>query len=115
MQKVSKKQQQADSIARLREWIDPKEGIVIIIKSVSRSGMQRGMEVYTRDLDACITYHVGHALGWGFTKDNHVKVGGCGMDMRFHLAYSLTHTLYSEEERKELTGNGSGCLPYKTL
>lgn len=105
----------AKAIADLKKWIDPEHGIIIVQKSVSPSGMQRGLEVYNHNLTARLTHNMAEALGWGLTKDRHLKVKGCGMDMHFATAYELTHTLYSEEERAELAGNGSGCLPWRSL
>lgn len=113
--KITKKEEERqEAIQKLRNWINKDTGIVIVIKSISKSGMSRKMEIYTRDLDLHLSYHVSKALDWRMKGDS-VLVSGCGMDMAFHLAYSLSHVLYSEEERKELKGNGQGCLPWKTL
>lgn len=116
MQKISKQaQERAHAIATLKRWIDPEHGIIIIQKSVSPSGMQRGLEVYNHNLTARLTYEMSIALGWGLTKGGHLKVKGCGMDMHFATAYKLSHTLYSEEERAEFANNGVGCMPYRSL
>lgn len=109
-----KEQERQESIQVLRKTINKKQGIVIVIKSVSKSGMSRRMDVYTRDLNNYISYHVAKVLDWPFN-DRGIKVDGCGMDMAFHLAYTLTSYLYSKEEREKLTGNGQGTIPWKTL
>lgn len=101
-------------ITDLRKHIDPTKGIVIVIKSVSSSGMSRRMKVYNHDLSRHITYDVGGALGYS-VNDKGVLVSGCGMDMTFALADHITHVVYTPEERKAFTGNGSGCLPWKTI
>jgi len=103
-----------ESIEVLRKSIDKEKGIAIIIKSVSSSGMSRRMNVYTKDLDQYLNFHVARVLGWP-ENDKGILVTGCGMDMAFHLAYTLTSYLYEPLERESLTGNGSGCLPWKTL
>lgn len=113
---TKKQRLKEEAIQSLRKLINPKEGITIVIKSVSRSGMMRKMKVYTRDLNYHLSLLVADALEWWYDNDsNAVKVGGCGMDMAFHLAYTLSHVLYTEEERKELTGNGGGTLEWKTI
>ena len=71
-----------------------------ILKSVSSSGMSRDMKVITqykgRVID--ITWYVSHASSVGQLKERNgqrvVRVGGCGMDMGFHLVYSLSIALY---------------------
>jgi hypothetical protein len=70
-----------------------------ILKSVSASGMSRTMKV--------VTYHEGQVLditwwvaklGVGTLADKYgqriIRVGGCGMDMGFHVVYSLSLALY---------------------
>jgi hypothetical protein len=70
-----------------------------ILKSVSASGMSRTMKV--------VTYHEGQVLditwwvaraGIGTLTEKNgqrvLRVGGCGMDMGFHIVYSLSLALY---------------------
>jgi hypothetical protein len=78
--------------------------VYTILRRVSSSGMTRhislkiaqGGEIYD------ITYTAALALGDklhdvnGF---NTLKVNGCGMDMGFHLVYSLSSVLFHGEER----------------
>jgi hypothetical protein len=49
-----------------------------------------------------ITYYSGLALGWRIVDRNGgsraVRVGGCGMDMGFHLVYTLSRTLYKSTD-----------------
>lgn len=74
-----------------------------ILKSVSASGMSRDMKVITqyegRVID--ITWYVSHASSVGQLRERNgqrvVRVGGCGMDMGFHLVYSLSLALYGLE------------------
>jgi hypothetical protein len=71
-----------------------------ILKNVSASGMSRDMKVCTsyegQVLD--ITWYVAHASSVGQLKERNgqrvVRVGGAGMDMGFHLVYSLSLALY---------------------
>jgi hypothetical protein len=74
-----------------------------ILKWVSGSGMSRDMKVCTqyegRVVD--ITWYVAQASSLGHLKERNgqrvVRVGGCGMDMGFHLVYSLSLALYGSE------------------
>lgn len=79
-----------------------KEGrIVVTVKHVSTSGMTREIsvnEVVTLSNGNFAMYQFNwflHEMGWawGRTYTDAVKVGGCGMDMRFHLIYSTLGTL----------------------
>jgi len=70
-----------------------------ILKSISASGMSRTMKVVTyhegQVLD--ITWYVARAGIGTLTERNGqrvLRVGGCGMDMGFHVVYSLSVALY---------------------
>lgn len=116
--KITKKEQKAIDLQQakdtLKKWIDPKKGIIIVIKSVSSSGMSRRMTVHSHDGSGDLSYLVSEVLGWS-SNNKGIQVSGCGMDMTFHLAYCLTRALYTKKEQAKLTGNGSGCLPWKVL
>jgi len=79
-----------------------------ILKSVSASGMSRDMKVITqyegRVID--ITWYVSHASSVGQLKERNgqrvVRVGGCGMDIGFHLIYSLSIALYGIENAYDI-------------
>ena len=74
-----------------------------ILKSVSASGMSRTMKVVTSHegqvLD--LTWWVSLVSGVGTLTEKNgqrvVRVGGCGMDMGFHLVHSLGIALYGLE------------------
>lgn len=73
--------------------------VYVTVTSVSRDGMSRQMKVLvgnsTTGNISNITRRVALVLGWRYN-DRHgtVVVGGCGMDMGFHLVYSLSQALY---------------------
>lgn len=120
-----------DAIVQLREWIKPGDTVYTILDNVSRSGMSRAIRVlvpliggngvesvppggkptdYIRkdshvDFNH-LNYAVGKALGLRHWRRNGreqdaLVVGGCGMDMGFHLVNSLSYALY---------GDGYACL-----
>lgn len=74
----------------------------VIVTKVSRDGMHRRLRVFLpaedgrghwRVIDA--SWHVAKVLGRTYTDDG-VGAPGCGMDMRFDLAYSLGRVLFDE-------------------
>ena len=74
------------------------------LKHVSSSGMSRDMKILTA-LDGQIldvTWYVGR-LGVGTVKERNgqrvLRVGGVGMDMGFHVVYTVSAILYGYEER----------------
>jgi hypothetical protein len=97
--KLSKAKQKAHD----KQWapsqlsdVQPNDVIYTLVKRVSSSGMSRSIGVY-RVVNGGIqdiSYFVANVLGWKLSKDGGVTVGGCGMDMGFHLVYSLSWVLF---------------------
>ena len=92
-----------EAIKTLKENI--KEGDVVYtqLNHTSQSGMMRHIKVrqiknnYPLDWSRLVAI----ALDWKEAKDrfggyNGIKVGGCGMDMGFHLVYTLSSVLYND-------------------
>lgn len=121
---MNKKEQEAqESKDWLKNHIKPSDALIIVQKSVSASGMLRKMKLYVgKNTDSLmdITYHAAKALGWGYS-DGLLRVGGCGMDMHFHTADSLTHAIYDYDESRKMAakgkfkGNGGSCLDWISL
>lgn len=102
-------QEREESIALLREQFPKGATVWTILSHVSRSGMLRHIRVI--QLEAMSgpdgtaeawprywTYHVHRALGFPITSkgEDALKVSGCGMDMGFHVAETLSRVLYGE-------------------
>ena len=93
--------------ANLRKWLKPGDTVYTIVDHVSRSGMSRTIRVVlmkcedgqARDIHP--NYAVSAVLGYPRAKrgDGFV-VGGCGMDMGFHVVHSLGYALFGEEAEK---------------
>lgn len=97
--------ERAEALARLREWLKPGDTVWTVLRHVSRSGMQRTIELVIIEDDGRgngpepreIGWAVARALGMTFDRDRGgVKVGGTGMDMGFHLVYELSRALWPE-------------------
>ena len=79
--------------------------VYTLLRHVSKSGMSRDITLKVVDKDGTlrdITYLSALAIGEK-PRDLHgwrvIRVGGCGMDMGFHLVYSLSHALYEGRDR----------------
>lgn len=104
MPKVSETQK-AESRQVLRDLFDGQENptAYTVIRHVSASGMTRDISVKVIDDDGRlrdVSWHVAKVLGWTLrdvSGDWAVRVSGCGMDMGFHLVYTLSHVLYDGE------------------
>ena len=71
----------------------------LVIRQVSRSGMYRHISVHGIKNNTVYHYsfHVAKVLEWTYKdKTNAVGIGGCGMDMGFHLVYTLASVLYND-------------------
>jgi hypothetical protein len=96
------------------------------VMHVSASGMSRHIAVYlpysrTDTLAdgtqsetvgvSNVSWLVAYALGWKLNKaETAVVVGGCGMDMRFHLLDTLAHTLGAEAVASWISGQTRGTF-----
>ena len=95
-----------EEIGRLKAWIEANNFTVYtVIRHVSKSGMSREISVVipikNNDHMGFIhpSYTIAGILGWGYSdKNGHnaIVVGGCGMDMGFHLVYTLSQKLYGD-------------------
>lgn len=85
------------AIAQLRESLAPGDTVYTVLRNVSRSGMSRRIDLYkmTADGPLYLTGYAANALGER-SPDGGLKVDGCGMDMGFHLVYSLSRVLFPE-------------------
>ena len=90
----------AEAKAQLRKWVKPGDTVHTILDHVSRSGMSRDIRVILlKGGEALYPNHsVAVALGYSrASKGDGLRVGGCGMDMGFHIVHSLGYALFGEE------------------
>lgn len=95
------------AIEDLRKMLSVGTTVYTILRHVSRSGMQRAISVMIvkDNKPHDISYLVSKALGWKLHRKQYgVKVDGCGMDMGFHLVYSLSSVIFR---------NGFECIGEK--
>ena len=68
-------------------------------KDPSSSGMYRHIKllVINKKRILNLSYSVGQLTGWTYKdKTNSIGVGGCGMDMGYHLVHNLGYHLYDD-------------------
>jgi hypothetical protein len=80
--------------------------IYTVLRHVSASGMSRDISLLVTDSDGGGLRNITHLAARALSenpKDRNgqwvIRVGGCGMDMGFHLVYSLSHALYEGQDR----------------
>lgn len=94
------------ALVQLRQWLKPGDTVYTVLRHVSRSGMQREIGVVllltgrqekgSEIVDLHPNYLVSKVLGWPTGERDGIKVDGCGMDMGFHLVYSLSRCLFPD-------------------
>jgi hypothetical protein len=93
------KAERDDALASLREELEPGDTVYCIVRRVAASGMSRviSLKAWTPSGPRDLSYRAAKALGWSYSeKGEGVKVEGCGMDMGFHLVYSLARVVFPE-------------------
>ena len=109
----SKEQKKADAKKSLLDnYIKQDVCLLIVIKSVSASGILRRMRVYVDGGQFDITELIADLCGLSLNSAG-LLVKGCGMDMAYWLADRITAELYRPKLPKWLDGRAR--LDYKVL
>ena len=97
--KAEKQERKQASIKYLRKLLRAGDTVYTSLRSVSRTGMYRHIVVLVgRGRSVLnISWHV-HNLGIGDWREGAIGVGGAGMDMGFHVVYSLASVLFIDRE-----------------
>jgi hypothetical protein len=95
--KAEKEQLKTEAISYLRKILKPGTTVYTVLRHVSASGMSRRIDLYAirNNKPVCLTGYVSHILGLKrHHREDGLVVGGCGMDMGFHVVYSLSYSLF---------------------
>lgn len=119
---TQKEQLKQEARQHLKQLIKPKTILLIFIKKIAPSGMSRQMTVGIVINDTTtkqqryhnLTYYINNLLGYSDEKE-YIRVNGCGMDMTFWLADTITYHLYGDKKPKWLSGNGGSCLNWQAV
>ncbi len=95
----ARRDQQQQAVESLRELLKPGDTVHTVLRHVSRSGMSRLIDCYVivDNEPRWISGLVARATGMTLDKADAIRVGGCGMDMGFHVVYSLSRTLFHSD------------------
>jgi len=82
----------------LKEWFPNGSVAHTTVVHVARSNLSRHIKVFAIDGKRILNVsgYVAEYLDYRFTKKDAVFVSGCGMDMGFHLIYTLSQKLYGD-------------------
>lgn len=97
--KAQEKAERREAACEMLRDLFPRDSRVsLVLAHVSRSGMQRGILVLAQTSDGVddVSWMVARAVDWPLHREAGVRVDGCGMDMGFHLVYTLAHVLYGD-------------------
>lgn len=96
------------AFARLRAWLKPGSVVYTVLRSVSRSGMMRQIDVYglsngtdetsDRPFHVYLSRPVALVLDYPTADNGALRVAGCGMDMGFAVAHSLSYALHGNKD-----------------
>lgn len=103
----AKEQEKQEAIEELKKFIKPGDTVFTVLRHVSRSGMSRAIDLYVmQDNEPWRISWTAAKLLEGYDKTHEArKAGGCGMDMGFHLVYTLSRILF----RDNYFCTGEGC------
>jgi len=96
---LMRKQEREQAIEQLQKLLKPGDKVYTVLRHVSASGMSRRIDLYTikDNRPIYLTGYAAKALGLRRSpKKEGVTVGGCGMDMGFHLVYELSGVLFRD-------------------
>mgnify|MGYP003151226716 CR=1 FL=1 len=103
--KQIKEQEKQEALETLRKMIPEGSTVFTVLRKVSQSGMSRNISlvVFKDDGQRQYTLHPNYTasklLGWKLVEKwghSAIRVSGCGMDMGFHLVYTLGQILYGD-------------------
>jgi hypothetical protein len=81
---------------KLLSDLKPGDTLYTVIRGVAKSGMSREISLYQIiDNQPCwLGWAASRLLDLPLTKRDAIRIQGCGMDMGFHLVYSLSYRLF---------------------
>jgi hypothetical protein len=93
----AKEAKQRYAVRQLLRWIKPGQGVTTVLTYRASNGMSRRLRVAIAVEGRVfnITHYVADACGFRFNdSEGSIVIGGCGMDMGFHVVYALGRALW---------------------
>lgn len=116
MAKLTKVQaaERAEAVKELRKLLPKGSTVYCVLRHVSSSGMSRRIDFYKinrkRGDMSFLSGYIAKVLGYRRHGDDGLVIGGCGMDMGFHVVNSLSYALHGMK-----ANDGSKHRPGYTL
>ena len=85
------------ALAELHTLLKPSDMVYCVLRHVSASGMSRAIDffVFRNDRPHCISGLISEVTSYKrHRKHAGLDIGGCGMDMGFHVVYTLGATMW---------------------
>jgi len=95
MRQSPKAKEREDARKELLAILKPGDTVYCVLRHVSRSGMQREISLLTKGMRN-IDWYAERVLEMRRGKHDGLVVGGCGMDMGFHLVSNLGYALFPD-------------------
>ena len=95
--KELEKQQAIDMLKNIFTSMPEDQRVIYcVLRSVSKSGMSRTIDFFTIDNERPqhLSGLIKMALGYKFGKNAGLVIGGCGMDMGFHVVYTVSSVVF---------------------
>lgn len=107
------KEEIKQDIKDLKRLIGRKYEVRTKVNHVSQSGMTRHISCYVvhKGEIHCIDYLVSRVIEWRQHDNGGIVVGGCGMDMGFHLVYTLSRIMYPKGFKSSTRNMLNGMNP----
>jgi hypothetical protein len=95
---TKKQKEKVEAIEYLKQHIKVGDTLYTKLEKVSSSGMSRQIKVLDikDETPSYWSYYVSKILGYTLKDNGALVVKGCGMDMGFHVVYSLSQTLFND-------------------
>lgn len=112
--KAEREAERVSARAKLRKYFHPGDTAHTQLLSVSSSGMSRHIAVIAtaredrrdyqgkrrvQSVPVNVTWLVAKLLGYRVGRTGGMVVGGCGMDMGFHVVYSMSSAMFPKGTR----------------
>lgn len=93
---TKREREKAEAKEALKRFIRRGTRVYTTVRHVSRSGMQRAIQVFVihKGDPVDLSWRVAELLGWSVHSKGGVKVDGCGMDMGFHVVNALSYAMF---------------------
>ena len=95
-EKATRKDAKKDAKEMLLKFCKPGDTLYTVIRSVSKSGMSRNLDVFAihEGRPLWLSVYIAACTGMRLTDGKGLHVTGCGMDMGFHVVNNLSIALF---------------------